>query len=344
MNGVPVDAARARLLALSCNFRTAELSVLERLALPRERLAALYAARAFAAFPECVVLSTCNRVELYAAGTPAGAEKIAETLAGISGVPAKEILKNAEIFADADAVRHLFEVASGLDSRMVGEAEILGQTKQAYDAALAAGTAGAALNRVFQKSFHAAKWARANTGISQGQVSVGNVAVELAARVFGELSRCSVLVVGTGEAGRKTAQAFVSRGAGNVLVASRNFERARAFASAVGAGAVELDSVASRAVRADVVVGCASVAEPLISAEALRGILRARGGRPLFLVDLGMPRNFPSGVESDELWIYGLEDLAEIANENLSAREREAASCRAELARRAEELFRKLCG
>ena len=96
--------------------------------------------------------------------------------------------------------------------------------------------------------------------------------------------------------------------------------------------------------RADVVVGCASVAEPLISAEALRGILRARGGRPLFLVDLGMPRNFPSGVEADELWIYGLEDLAEIANENLSAREREAVSCRAELARRAEELFRKLRG
>lgn len=338
---VPADP-HARLLAFSCNFRTTELSVLERLALSRERLAELYARGAFAALPECVVLSTCNRVEIYAAGESVPAEKIAALAEDFSGVPAGEILKNAAIFADAEAVRHLFEVASGLDSRMVGETEILGQTKQAYEAARAAGNAGATLNRVFQKSFHAAKWARANTGIAQGQVSVGNVAAELAARVFGELSRCSVLVVGTGEAGRKTTQSFVSRGAGNVLVASRNFERAREFAAAVGAGAVELDSVVSRAVRADVVVGCASVAEPLISADTLREILRSRARRPLFLVDLGMPRNFPSEVESDELWIYGLEDLAEIANENLSAREREAVTCRAELSRRAEELFRKL--
>ena len=341
MNSVPA-APCARIFALSCSFRSAEISVLERLSLSRERLSALYAERAFAAFSECVVLSTCNRVEFYVAGEGASAEKIAEVAAQISGVPADEILKNSACFADAFAVRHLFEVASGLDSRMVGEAEILGQTKLAYETACAAGTAGATLNRVFQKSFHAAKWARANTGISSGQISVGNVAVELAARVFGELSRCSVLVIGTGEAGRKTTQAFVSRGAGDVLVASRNFERARAFAALVGAGAVAADSIASLMRHADIVVGCASVSEPLISAETLREILRSRGGRPIFLVDLGMPRNFPSGAESDELWIYGLEDLAEIANENLSAREREAVFCRAELARRADALFEKL--
>lgn len=316
--------------------------MLERLSLSRERLAALYAERAFAEFSECVMLSTCNRVEFYVAGEGAFAEKIAEVVAKISGVPVDEILKNSVCFTDASAVRHLFEVASGLDSRMVGEAEILGQTKLAYEAACAAGTAGTMLNRVFQKSFHAAKWARANTGISSGQVSVGNVAVELAVRVFGNLSRCSVLVIGTGEAGRKTTQAFVSRGAGDVLVSSRNFERAREFAALVGAGAVESDSVASRMKHADIVVGCASVPAPLLSAEVLREILRARGGRPIFLVDLGMPRNFPSGVESDELWLYGLEDLAEIANKNLSAREREAVACRAELARRAEALFEKL--
>lgn len=337
-----VPEAKEKIVALSCSFRTAESSVLERLALSRERLDGLYAARAFSAFPECVALSTCNRVEIYAAGGNASAEKIAGTLARISGVPEEEILKNSAAFFGADAVRHLFEVASGLESRMIGEAEILGQVKAAYAAARAAGTAGTALNRVFQKSFHAAKWARANTGISQGQVSVGNVAVELAGRVFGELSRCSVLVVGTGEVGRKTAQAFVSRGAGNVLVASRNFERARAFAAEIGAFAAETDSVAERAVRADIVVGCASVPAPLISEEKLREILRSRGGRPLFLIDLGMPRNFPTGVSADELWIYGLEDLAEIANENLFAREREAAACREELSARARRVFSAL--
>ncbi|MBQ6705475.1 MAG: glutamyl-tRNA reductase [Opitutales bacterium] len=331
-----------KIFALSCNFRTAELSVLERLSLSRERVAELYAAQTFSGFSECVLLSTCNRVELYVAGTQTSAEAVAGKLAEISGVSAEEILTNAKIFSDSDAVRHLFEVASGLDSRMVGEAEILGQVKQAYEAAFAAGTTGVALNRIFQKSFQAAKWARANTGISQGQISVGNVAVELAGRVFGDLARCAVLVVGTGDAGRKTAQAFVSRGAGNVLVASRNFERARALAAEIGAGAVELDSVAARAVHADIVVGCASVSEPLISEKMLRDVLRSRGDRPLFLIDLGMPRNFPDGVESDDLWVYGLADLAAIANENLSAREREAALCREELSARSIRLFEKL--
>lgn len=330
------------IFALSCNFRTASESVLSRLAvLSRERLAALYAGRALADFPECVAVSTCNRVELYAAGTSGeiSAEKLAAKLSEITGVPAEEISENSRVFSDAAAIAHLFEVASGLDSRMIGEAEISGQLKQAYEAASAAGTTGAALNRVFQKSFHAAKWARANTGISQGQVSIGNVAVELAGRIFGDLSRSTVLVVGTGEVGRKTAQAFVSRGAGCVLTASRNFERARAFANEIGAAAVEADSITTRAVSADIVVGCVSVPEPLISAETLREILRSRGGRPLFLIDLGMPRNFPAEVEADDLWLYALEDLAEIANENLSARERESVACREELARRAQRVF-----
>lgn len=337
-----MNVPRPRLFALSCNFRTAPLPVLERLSVPRERLARLYAEGAFSAFEECVALSTCNRVELYVAGTDAPAEKAAAALAKISGSAPEEILRSAATFFDAEAARHLFEVAAGLDSRMVGEAEILGQVKQAYETALAAGTPGAALNRVFQKSFQAAKWARANTGIAAGQVSVGNVAVELAARVFGDLSRCVVLVVGTGEAGRKTAQAFISRGAGTVLAASRSFERARAFAAEIGAGAVAPDALSSRAVRADIVVGCAGVSEPLLSESALREILRSRAGRPLFLIDLGMPRNFPAGVESDELWLYGLEDLAEIADENLSAREREAEVCREELARRARRVFESL--
>lgn len=325
---------------LSCNFRTAEPSVLERIALPRERIAELYAARAFSSFPETVVLSTCNRVEIYTSGMAFDPrEKIAEKLSEISGVSVGEILKNSVALSGAEAIAHLFCVASGLDSRMVGEAEILGQVKQAYEAAHAARAAGATLNRIFQKSFHAAKWARANTGISRGQISIGNVAVELAGRVFGELSRCAVLVAGTGEAGRKTAQAFVSRGAGNVLVASRDFLRARALAEEIGAAAVEPGSFAKRAVYADIVVGCAGVSEPIISAETLREILRSRSGRPLFLIDLGMPKNFPTNVKSDDLWLYGLEDLAEIANENLARREREAIACRDELALRAAKVF-----
>lgn len=329
-------------LALSCNFRRTDISVLERISLSRERVVALYARTSLSALDECVVLSTCNRVEIYAVGNGISGENLAEILSAESNVPAAEILAQAEVFSGAEAIFHLFCVATGLDSRMVGEAEILGQVKQAYEAAFAAGKTGQVLNRIFQKSFQAAKWARTNTGVALGQISVGNVAVELAERIFGDLSRCSVLVVGTGDAGRKTAQSFVSRGAGNVLVASRNFEKARAFAAEIDAGAAELDSVSARMIHADIVVGCVSVSEPLITEEKLREILRSRDGSPLFLIDLGMPRNFPGSVSSDELWIYGLEDLAAIANENLALREREADVCRREFSLRAGRVFSQI--
>lgn len=330
------------LVAFSCNFKTAETDVLEALSLSRERTKALYDQGAFSDFEECVLLSTCNRVEVYVREFEDAAKKIAGKLAEYSGLDSEKILRNAKVFSGAEAVSHLFEVAAGLDSRMVGEAEILGQVKQAYEAAHAAGLSGAVLNRVFQKSFQSAKWARSETGISQGQVSIGNVAVELAGRVFGDLSRCAVLIAGTGEAGRKTAQAFVSRGAENVLVASRNFENARLLANEIGAGAVELDSVAARMKHADIVVGCSSVEKTLLSERELEQVLAFRRERPLFLIDLGMPRNFPAGVSSDSLWMYGLEDLAAIANENLALREREATACREELANRAQRVFASL--
>lgn len=325
--------------AFSCNFRTATLDVLEALSLSRERIAELYKKDFFAEFEECVLISTCNRVEIYVKSDENPTDRIAEKLAGYSGISAETILRNAAVFSGVPAIKHLLEVVAGLDSRMVGETEILGQVKQAYETAYSSGKTGATLNRIFQKSFHAAKWARSETGISQGQISIGNVAVELAGRVFGDLSRCSILIVGTGEAGRKTAQAFVSRGAENVLVASRDFERAHALANEIGAGAVETDSVAARMIRADIVVGCTSTEKPLISKQELMRILKSRCERPLFLIDLGMPRNFPADTEADSLWLYGLEDLAAIANENLSAREREAELCREELTRRARRIF-----
>lgn len=340
------DFSAAGIFAISCNFRTASPILSERLAFSRERISALYAAGAFSAFAERVLLSTCNRTEFYvvpAAEDSGSAEKIfakiAACAAELSGVPAAEILENSEKFAGAAAVAHLFCVASGLDSRMVGEAEIFGQVKSAYEAARAAGTAGATLNRVFQKSFHEAKRARAETGIAAGRVSVGNVATELAARVFGSVARCSVLVFGTGEAGWKTAQAFVSRGAAQVRIVGRNSARARELAAALGAEAFGAEEFAARAAAADVIVGCASVSEPLVSAGTLREIARSRGARPLLLIDLGVPRNFPTGVAAANLQICGLDELAQIANSRLALREREAAACRADLAARAERFF-----
>lgn len=359
MNASESAVPAAGIFAVSCNFRTASPRVSDRLALSRERISALCAAGALGAFSERVLLSTCNRTEFYvvpaaadfAAGESDFAEKIfqkiADCAAEITGVPAAEILENSEKFAGAAAVAHLFCVAAGLDSQMVGEAEIFGQVKNAYETARAAGTVGATLNRVFQKSFHEAKRARTQTGIAAGRVSVGSVVTELALRIFGTISRCSVLVFGTGEAGRKTAQAFVSRGAARVRIFGRNPVRARELAAALGAetfdaGTPDAAEFVSCAAQANVIVGCASVSEPFVSAETLREIARSRGEKPLLLIDLGVPHNFPPDVDAPNLQICGLDELAQIANGRLALREREAAACRADLTARAERLFSAL--
>ena len=325
--------------AISCNFRSANADLRTALALSREAVEAAYEKGANCGAEEFLILSTCNRVEVYTVenrseSVSAGA-LAARILEKLRGVSAGEILAGAETFSGAGAARHLFEVASGMDSQMVGEVEILGQLKQAYEIASRAGATGALLNRVFQKSFQAAKWVRSNTAISQGQVSVGNVSVDLAGRIFGELARCAVFVLGVGEAGRKVAKAFCDRGAGRITVASRTYEKARALAEEIGASVAELSSLATQVARADVVVGCASVEEPLLRAGEIAAIMRSRAGMPLFFIDLGIPKNFDSVArEIDDVWLYDLADLSAVTNENLAARRREIARSRVEILRR----------
>ncbi len=215
--------------------------------------------------------------------------------------------------------------------------------KDAYAAALARQTTGAVLNRTFQKSFQAAAWVRTNTGIGQGQVSIGNVAVELATRIFGELGATRVLVLGTGEVGRKTAQSFASRGAGGLTVASRTFDKARALAGEIGGGAVELAAARGTLERHDILVGSATVREPLVDLETLHRAVAARRGEPLFLIDLGLPRNFPPEAATlPGVYLYNLDDLSAIANENLRHRLAEVEKARGILSQRAAQLWERL--
>ncbi|MDR2845435.1 MAG: glutamyl-tRNA reductase, partial [Puniceicoccales bacterium] len=330
------------LAVLACTHETAPLAVREKLAVPQERAGAFCERlRALSGVSEAVVLNTCNRVEIYTAAA-ASHEAVLELFAAHQTLPSDVVAAHSRWLSGLPAVEHLFHVAAGVDSQMVGEAEILGQVKDAYAAALARRTTGAVLNRVFQKSFQAAAWVRTYTAVGQGQVSVGNVAVELATRIFGELAASRVLVLGTGEAGRKTAQAFVSRGARAITVASRTFDNARALAAEVGGGAVELAAALGALAQHDIIIGSSAVSVSLASADAVRAAAQLRAGEPLFLIDLGMPRNFaPESAAVSGVYLYNLDDLSAIANENLRARLAEVARARAALDARAARTWAK---
>jgi glutamyl-tRNA reductase len=320
----------------------------EKLALAPEDLSTFYGRLlALPNVAEALVLGTCNRLEIYVAAAAGMAlpppAAIQSLLAEHQTLDVALVAAHGMWLEGCAALEHLFQVASGLDSQMVGETEITGQVKDAYADALARHTTGAVLNRIFQKSFQAAAWVRTYTGIGGGQVSVGNVAVELAARIFGNPADCRVLVLGTGEAGRKTAQAFVSRGARALTVASRTFDNARALAAETGGAAVELSTALDSLARHDIIIGCSSVTSPLVTQARAHAAAQARTDGPLFLIDLGMPRNFsPETAATPGVYLYNLDDLSAIANENLRARLAEVGKARAALAVRATRLWDKL--
>ncbi|MDR3229111.1 MAG: glutamyl-tRNA reductase [Puniceicoccales bacterium] len=353
---------------LACTHETTPLALREKLAIAPERAAVFYKKlRALPGVAECVVLGTCNRLEIYvataappprlarertaplvvAAPPPASfvapPECLIALLAEHQTLAAGVLAAHCRWFADVAAVEHLFRVGAGLDSQMVGESEILGQARDAYAEALARGDTGPVLNRVFQKSFQAAAWARTHTPIGQGQVSIGSVAVEMATRVFGNLAGSRVLVLGTGEVGRKTAQAFVSRGAGSLTVASRTFANALALAASVGGTAVEMADALAALGGYDIVIGSAATTEALTTANAVRLAARARAGEPLFLIDLGLPRNFPpDSATIPSVYLYNLDDLSGIANENLRARRAGMNAAKTILAGKAARLWERV--
>jgi glutamyl-tRNA reductase len=239
-----------------------------------------------------------------------------------------------------ETVRHLFEVAAGIDSQIVGEAEILGQVKAAYAEAGTRGAVGPVLNRILQKSFQAAKWIRTHTTIGQGQISTATVAVDLATQIFGRLDRTRVLVIGAGDISEKTARALQSRGAGDIMVISRRSETAGELASRVGATAATMKELDTHLAESDIVVSSTSSNSTLLTAEQAERAMRHRAHRPLFLIDLALPRDIdPACASRDNIYLYNLDDLARMAEENLSQRRAEVRRCRTVLSERAERLW-----
>ncbi len=331
------------LFVIGANHHRAPLEVREKLALANGAAAALEADLAnMDGLREFAVLSTCNRIEFYGvAATRDAAERVSAAFCARQNFATAEFERIRLCLRGRDAIEHLLKVAAGLDSQMVGETEIFGQVKNAYAGAQARGRTGPVLNRVFQKGFQAAKHVRTNTAITEGQVSVANVAVELAISIFGKVSEMRVLLLGAGDIGEKTAKAFRSRGASAITVASRRFERAMELATALGASAMPFEQREVRLDEFDVVVCATSAPDAVVTHAAVAAAMKRRRAQPLFFIDQALPRDVEPAVAGlENVFLYNLDDLARIANENRAAREAELARGSAIVAEKAEALWR----
>lgn len=330
------------LFLLGASHHTAPLAVREKLSLDETRAAALAARlQQTSGIAEFALLNTCNRVELYGvAAGPAPLAALRSVVADTIGCPPTDLDAVLRLRQNHDAVAHLFAVASGLDSQIVGETEILGQVKAAYDSALARAWTGPVLNRVFQKAFQAAKHVRTATRIGEGQISVASVAVDLAEKIYGDLAPVKVLVVGAGEIGLKTVQAFQSRGAKSITVASRTLSKAEEAAAAAGGWAASLAELPEILAAADIVASSTSAPGFVLTHELVTTAMKRRAARPLFLIDLALPRDVdPAAANLANVFLYNLDDLAKIAEGNLAQREAEVARCHAIIAERTASLW-----
>ncbi len=330
---------------LGATHHRAPIEVREKLSLSAEAAEALRVE--FAGLPglhEFALLNTCNRVEFYGvASHPDTAARVSAAFCARQNFAPAEFEKIRLRLSGRDAVQHLVEVAAGLDSQMLGETEIFGQIKDAYATAQARRSTGPVLNRLFQKGFQAAKHVRTHTAITEGQVSVANVAVDLAQTIFGGIEKMRILLVGAGEIGEKTAKAFQSRGATSLTVTSRRLERAMQLSSELSAFAVPFWLVPVKLADFDIVVCATSAPDAVISLAAVEAAMRKRPNRPLFFIDQALPRDVEPGVASlDNVYLYNLDDLAKIAEENRAARAVEMVKARAIVAEKAGALWQQV--
>jgi glutamyl-tRNA reductase len=314
---------RLRLVGLS--HRTAPVEWRERLAVSDDRLPTfLDSVRSAAGAGEAVVLSTCNRVEVYAVTPPAGEAEclLRKSLLDLHG----DVSLDGSLYAleDAGAVRHLFRVASGLDSLVVGEAEILGQVKRSYDQARHAGSTGKLTNVLFQRALHVGKSVRTETKIAEGPTSVPSLAVSLAHRIFGELSESCALIVGAGAMAELAVRALKSQKVGRVVIANRTLEKAVAMCRQFGAHATSFDSLSEELAQADIVICSTGAKGTIFNRESVAAALEKRRGRPLFFIDIAVPRDVdPSVDELDNVYLYNIDDLEGLVSESLVRRESE---------------------
>ncbi|MFH1487141.1 MAG: glutamyl-tRNA reductase [Chloroflexota bacterium] len=313
------------IVVVGVNHKTAPLEVREKLALGRSQLSeALTTLCQYV--PQGAILSTCNRAELYSAVEhPATAGKrIRSFLCEYNGLPPDDISGCLYTHSGPDAVRHLFRVASGLDSMILGEYQILGQVRSALEEAEAAGTARFPFSNLFRHALRVGRLVRGETAISRSAVSISTTAVALAKRIFGDIGRCRVLVISMGEAGKLTAKTLRDSGVAEIVVTSRTFERATDMAAKLGGRAVPLHHISEAVANCDIVISASGsphyVLEPPLIGEAMG----SRGERPLFLIDIAVPRDIDPAVKNiGNVYLYDIDDLQTVSDASLHEREGE---------------------
>src|SRR5213594_768785 len=277
---------------------------------------------------EALLLTTCNRVEVYAVSQKrVSTDEIARRLTRKIDIDPQDYAPSFYRYEAEKCVQHLFRVASGLDSMVVGESEILGQAKKAYESARTSGAVGPYLHRLFQRAFRVAKQVRTHTDIARGAVSVGSVAVDLAQRIFGKLSDCKVLVLGAGETSERTARALISRGVSDLRVSNRSMDRACELAQAVGGRAVPFDEWAAQCREIDILITSTASETPLLTPAELAPMVHERLDRPLFIIDISVPRDVdPSVNEIEGVYLYDIDSLQSVAEQSLALRRQQVAA------------------
>ena len=331
------------ILVLGLSHHSSPVELRERFAFAEARIpAVLQLMREEGIVDEAVILSTCNRVEIYASTSLDSTKAFAEL---------KEFLVTCHDYRDPltdelytlsepQSVHHLFKVACGLDSMVLGETEILGQLKKAYDLALQHQHTGPRLNKAFQRAFNVAKHVRTETSIQRGSISVGSVAVELAEKIFSSLDDRHVMVIGAGDTSEKTARALMSRGAKSIVVANRSLERAQTLAAEFGGRAVNFDDWSGEFGHVDIVISSTAAPHHILNRAKLEPLMKLRKNRPLLLVDIAVPRDIDPEVNlMPNVYLYNVDDLQGIAEDYLKQRKDEIVRCEKIIIEKAKPLL-----
>lgn len=328
-----------KIIVLGLNHKTAPVEVREKLTIPETKLPeALKLLVEQTALKEAVIISTCNRTEIYGVlpreekepqgSIPEEIEKIKNFLSSYRQVARNEFEDNLYIYQEKECIEHLFEVAAGLDSMVVGEDQVLGQVKTAYSYAHQNRTTAKLLNILFQKALNLGKHVRTVTAINKGSVSVSSVAVELAEKIFGSLQERQVMIIGAGETSELTAKNLLDSGVKSILVSNRTFERAQELARKFNGLAVRFDEFPAYLEDVDIVISSTAAPHFILKKEDLLPLMRKRKHRALFLIDIAVPRDIdPQVNDLDNIYLYDIDDLEQIVKTNLGEREKEIAKC-----------------
>jgi glutamyl-tRNA reductase len=316
------------LIVIGLNHKTASIDLRERMAVAGDHMeGALHQVKSLPSLRENMILSTCNRVEIYAAvrETEKAILDLKHFLSQYHALPLKEFEKNLYSLIGEDAVKHVFRVASSLDSMVVGEPQILGQIKSAYEIAVESKTSGLILHRLLHRAFHVAKKVRTETKIGDSAVSVSSVAVELAQKIFETLEEKTVLLIGAGEMCELAARHLISGGVEKVLVTNRTYERAISLAEEFKGEAIPFEEMNQGLKKVDIVISATDAPKYLIRHDQMAKVIKDRKNKPLFFIDIADPRDIePSVGDIENVYLYNIDDLKKVADENIKDREKEA--------------------